>query len=639
MANFVRWSRGSAWPVWRWQTACFKADRIGASRVVGWAALRPSPPRLDAALRTLERPRAHFVIAALALALLSPSLWGGLVLDDHVLALKARPNTGIAGLASEPLRLFTFTTGQPARNHALMDEGVLLPWWTDPLHRNAFFRPLSSLTHLLDFTLWPDRPFLMHLQSLLWFGALLAVLSLLYRRLSQGPLWLATLALLLYAFDDVHGATVGWIANRNAVIAAALALPALLFHHRLRSQGLRAGALLGPLCFALGLGAGETAISVFGYLLAYALCLDRGSLRTRLFSLWPYAALLLLHRGIYHALGLGSFGSSAYHDPLQEPGGFLLSLAYNLPVLLSAQLGARTADLASWGDPLLRAPLYALAWLTLLPLLWLALPRLRQDAEARFWALGMLLSAIPVSASLPGERLLLLISVGAAPLLAHLIAAPHLPGAVPASLLRTLLIAGLALVHLVASPITLPLRAASMNLLGAAVERVDASVPSAPAVRDQTLVVVNAPVNVTLSYLQVAREQRGQARPAHVYWLASASSELTVERSAPRSLRVSLARGYLYRPEETHYRSRPRGLGIGSEVVLSGLRAKVVASLPDGRPKSVEFSFEQPFESSRYLLRKYQDGVLVPWQPPALGASDHFPAEDLFRVVVSEALR
>ena len=104
------------------------------------------------------------------------------------------------------------------------------------------------------------------------------------------------------------------------------------------------------LCVGLGLCAGEMALCVVGYLAAYALCLDSRRLSTRVWSLVPYVSLFVAHRVLYRVLGLGSFGSSGYHDPLQEPGAFLASLAYNLPLLLSAELFAPIADLAFLGD-------------------------------------------------------------------------------------------------------------------------------------------------------------------------------------------------------------------------------------------------------------------------------------------------
>jgi hypothetical protein len=596
----------------------------------------------------LERPRAHRTITGLAVLLMTPCLASRLVLDDHVLAVKAAAVPSVAGLPPDPLGLFTFTTGDVQRNHALMDEGVLLPWWTEPRHLNAFFRPLSALTHVLDFRLWPHSSALMHAHSMLWFAALLLALAHVYRSIDGSPM-LCGLALLLYAVDDAHGATVGWIANRNALVSATLALPALSAHHRWVAHGFRPGAWLAPSCLALGLCGGETAICIVGYLAAYALCLDPRSMRVRVVSLLPYAAILIGHRVLSHALGLGSFGSSAYHDPLHEPIAFAHMLGYNLPVLLSAELFVPVADLAFFGDVTGRSGLWWWCMASLVLLAWLAWSLLRRDRHARFWGLGMLLAAVPLSASVPGERLLLALGFGGAALLARLLAAswsaaaPLAVGgklaAAPLATGRRLATGTLVFLHLLAAPLSLPVRAYALEPLGSATDRLDAGLPSTAAVRQQTAVVLNAPVNVMLSYLQVARAARHVPRPAHLYWLSSSSSETRVTRIDQRTLRVEQARGFLLRPEETHYRADVRGLSPGKGVALSEMQVRIVATLPDARPKSADFSFAEPLESSRYLFRLYQDGQLVPWQLPAVGGSVVLPAQDFFRVVAAEVRR
>jgi hypothetical protein len=185
----------------------------------------------------------------------------------------------------------------------------------------------------------------------------------------------------------------------------------------------------------------------------------------------------------------------------------------------------------------------------------------------------------------------------------------------------------------------LPVRAAAMEPLRRATDRLEAGYPRTPDVRDKTVVVLNAPINVMLSYLQSARALRHVPRPAHLYWLASSSSETHVVRSGTRSLEVSSARGFLLRPEETHYLADVHNLPVGAEVKLQGMHARVRSSTPDGRPQRVEFTFEQPLEAAQYLFRAYRDGELVPWPVPEIGGSSDFPPHEFFRIVANEALR
>jgi hypothetical protein len=192
--------------------------------------------------------------------------------------------------------------------------------------------------------------------------------------------------------------------------------------------------------------------------------------------------------------------------------------------------------------------------------------------------------------------------------------------------------------HVFAGPIGLPLRTLSFEPLARAMDRLDTGIPNAPSVREQTVVVVNAPFNIMLSYLQIARAARGVPRPQHLYWLASSSSEITVERVDARSLRVSQADGFLHRPEETHYRADAHDLPAGTQLARAGMQIEIETSEPDQRPHSVLFRFDEPLESPRYLLRAYRAGELVPWQPPAAGGSERFPAQPFADIIRREVL-
>jgi len=597
-----------------------------------------NPPAL---LSWLTRPRAHHALIAVALLLLTPALAVGMVLDDHVLALLARDDSGFAGFRENPLFLFSFTLGQEETNRALMDAGALLPWWSDPHHLNAFFRPLSSLTHLMDFALWPDSPLLMHLHSLLWFAALLGIVAHIYHRFYGYGVLVAGLAFAIFALDDAHGMTVAWIANRNALISATLALPALGAHHRFLSDGWSAGRYVGPMCFALGLCAGESALGVLGYLAAHGLVLDRAPLLRRALHLLPYALVLVLWRVFFGALGLGSAGSGAYHDPLAEPLGFASALLEHLPVLLSAQLGLPLADLFYWGAPEAQMLILALSVLTVLGFGIVGHVLLSSDPLARFFGLGMVLSACVVAASVPGERLLLLPGVGGAALVAALICKllPRVVGAAEPSRAAALLLSALAGLHLLAAPLSLPVRAYLMKLVGEAIDAADAAIPSEPAIAERTVIVLAAPFDLLLSYVQVGRQARGEPRPAHLHWLASASSEVRVQRLDAHTLRVELAAGFLYSAMERHYRGDARALPQGATVELSEFSATVFSTTDDGRPRIVDFRFRRPLEDGQYLFLRYDRGRLRPTAPPAVGERVALPRGDVVETLLHQILR
>ncbi len=584
----------------------------------------------------------RWVVAAIvvvACVLMSSSVPGPFALDDHIFEVLSRPDPGIEGLSSRPWDLLTFTTGDVASNRALIDEGALLPWWSHERHRNSLLRPLSVLTHRVDLALWPRSAALAHMHSILWFAALLIVLSRLYLAIGVER-WGARLALLLFAFDDVHGATVGWIANRNAILAALFGALGLLLHHHARhsmSRSRRVTSTLGAaVCVALSLASAESGVIVYAYLFAYAVCLDRARGWGRaLVALWPFVPVALAWRWVYQTGGYGTFASDAYLDPAQSPLAFVMALGRNLPALLGSQLGPGLplADAMFWAPLDQTWPVQCLSWLTLLVMGVLLWPTLVTNAVSRFWALSMVLGAVPLSASALGDRLLLPIGIAGSALVAQAIV--HWVGLARESqvglrhVLPRVALLMLVLPTVVVSPLLLPMRASLMGLLGTTLERAQLAIAHTPDVVDKTIVVVNAPLDVAVSYIQIARQREAVARPRHLRWLVTASSAFSVERVSDRVLRAHKDKGLLYTAPERHYRAASLGFARGDQVRLREMNARIEALTPDGRPQTVVFTFDQPLEASTYLFYVWDRTRFVPWTLPRVGESRTFGAEDM----------
>jgi len=167
--------------------------------------------------RWLRGPRLPLKMAALGLILGLPALWMGFLVDDYAHRLAFMDVPGIDRLFRSPMQMFSFATGDPDTARWAMEMGVY-PWWTSENMLANFWRPATAMTHWVDYLLWPNTPFLMHLHSLLWFAALIAALAVLYRRIG-GTAWAAGLAALLFAVDDSHALPMGWLANRNGTLA------------------------------------------------------------------------------------------------------------------------------------------------------------------------------------------------------------------------------------------------------------------------------------------------------------------------------------------------------------------------------------------------------------------------------------
>ena len=169
----------------------------------------------------LSHPRLPVIVALLAVVFTLPSLGNGLNLDDNIHRLILLGDNYLSPRSSSPLNLFCFSDGNVEENIRLMNIGVF-PWWTSERLKLVFFRPLSALTHWLDYQLWPDMPLLMHVQSLLWFGVLICLVAFFYRRI-MGTTWATGLAALLFAVDGAHGSLAGWLASRNVLLACVFA--------------------------------------------------------------------------------------------------------------------------------------------------------------------------------------------------------------------------------------------------------------------------------------------------------------------------------------------------------------------------------------------------------------------------------
>jgi hypothetical protein len=573
-----------------------------------------------------------------SMALFAPAMRVGLASDDYIQKLRMVPGSTLAGFEWSPFDSFTFATGDVETNRAVMQEGTF-SWWADPELKLSFWRPLSSLSHYVDFTLFPARADLMAAHSIVWFGALLVVLAALFRRLHTPGL--ALFALAVFALDDVHGSTIGFISNRNAAIAATLGMFAVLMHDRWRRDGFKPGAVLGPLAFGLSMLAGEASIATLGYLGAHALAFERGNVVERLKPLLGYLGVFAAWMFAYKAGGYGAHGSGVYLDPVSDIALFLPALAERLPVLLLGQYGLPFSDFWVLYPQALAQAVVAFATVALLGGAWLLWPLLRTRPELRFWALGSLAAAVPVCATFPADRLLMFVGIGAAPQIVALIVAPmalRRPAAtaqasVPrAGLVRraTLWSAAVALVivHCVLGPLMLPLRAASMQTVNNGLALFDGVVPEDAGVASKTVVLVSAPTDGLVGYLPLVREAQGRPRPARQRLLSTSSQATEVVRTDANTLRITPENGLFELEGERMLRGADLPFTVGEAVDLGDMRVTVLSLTDDGRPASIEARFSQPLESPDFVWLSWDGAGFAPFELPAVGAAATVPAVD-----------
>ncbi len=564
------------------------------------------------------------VIVALGVALCAPSVTTGLAIDDwfQKLHLEHRP---VGGMSRGYLDLFSFADGDPADTQRFMDAG-LVPWWTDPAIHLSFWRPLTSLTHALDYLLWPGSPVAMHLHSLLWFGLGLIAVAWVYSTFL--PVDVAGLALLLYAVDDAHGPAVGWISNRSAMVSLAFSLLALPLHHRWRSQGWRPGAWLAAAAFAAGLLGAEAAVAAAGYLAAYAMHLESGPKARRALSLVPYAAIFVVWRLAYGVMGYGTAHSGVYLDPAHEPGPFLALLPSRAVALLAAQFALPWSDFVS-GYKYFSASLPLIMTVVatvIVAIVGLALaPLLKRDPVARMFATGALLAVVPICSTFPADRLLFYVGVGAMALVAAFLESPK------SWVLRPVawMFVGL---HLILAPPLLAIRSRSMETVEKPIDLAMASFPQGPGVTDKTVVLVNPPSDPLAGFPNLMLAGRREPRPSQLRWLATGAAEVDVTREDANTLRVRPQRGFYEYPTEQLMRSPQREMPPGTVVSLAGLKIEVLQTEPDGRPAEARFRFDRALEDPSFVWRVWRGKGYVPFVPPAVGQTVTLEGTDLVKL-------
>jgi hypothetical protein len=563
----------------------------------------------------------HFPVlcALLAVALASPALGGGLMLDDHYHRLAFTGSAAVPG-APTAANPFVFVTGDPEIAEQQRELG-LLPWWSPLDLKLVFFRPLTTLTHRLDYSLWPNAPAAMHAHNFAWLVLLLLATAALYRRVI-GTAWVAGLATLLYAIDDTHGIPAGWIANRNALVAASFVVLGVLAHDRWRRDGWRIGAVLGPLALLGALAGSEIGASMVAFLVAHALCLDRESPRSRLIALAPYAVILVSWAAFYAYSGYGARGSGLYVDPLHEPVAFLGAALERAPLLWFGALGGAEIGIYMFveRDTALGILLLSAAGCVLMAVL--LAPLVRHRRTARFWAVATLLSVAPALATFPNDRLLVIPGIAALGLVAEYIGwlSGATDGDVPAPRIAASVLGAFLLVtHGVLSPLLYPTQIMLAGNIGSTIQN---GATTAPAKLDgKTLVAVNSPDTLICASIPVLRASTGSELPKRLRCLGVTQRALEVHREDEHTLRLRPEGGYLGAPPDFLFRATDLRMKAGEEVRLSDMTIEVREVTSDGRPALVRIRFDAPLDSPDLLWVVWRNDRFVPFDLPAVGGS------------------
>lgn len=569
-------------------------------------------------LRELARRRPIATAMVSAALLTSPSLISGFFDDDiwHLGMLEGTvaPNRGAFGL-------YRFADGNPETMRAIVARGGFFPCWTEPGLRVEFFRPVASALTSADHALFGHHALPYHVHVVIWFLAFVAAVGLLHRRVMGAVV--GGLATLLFAVDDAHLQTAGWIASRHAIVAALPCVLGLVAHLRWRQDRWRPGCILGPVAFAMGLTAGETALSVAAYVVAFELVGATGSRRDRLVALLPWAGVALAYLLFYRALGCGVHGSGAYIDPISSPRDYAAAVLPRLAAYCGDLLGGLPVDL--WLlRPEMRTGLVVngLADLALLVYFVRKVRPSRPPPETRavLWlGVGALLSLLPGVAGFVGGRVLLAPSIGIAVVIAWLLT--H--GLRQVRGVRRLFCGWFAVVHVVLAPIVL--FGGLFHLRDVARTTETASMTADLGPREGHVFVVGTADALIADYGPYWPWLHDARRPGSWHCLSLAPHDHLLTRTGASSFELAVVGGRMLQSEfELVFRPKGAPIPIGSEVRLDGSVVRVVDAV-DGAPTRIAITADRSLDDDAYRILVWKNGALERLVLPAIGESVAVP--------------
>lgn len=599
------------------------------------------------------------VIAAVLVSL--PAIRKGRLNDDYMQqAILAGPSPFVERLDAKglappvsgalgPILTDLYIAVAPGRNLEPLQAYGALPWWTYEGYRVAFWRPVAALTYWLDYRLWPDSLVSMHLHSLLWFALLVGLVAVLYRRfIDAAPV--AGLAALLFVLDDAAYFPTMWLANRNLLICLSFGVLTILLHDRWRRGGWWPAAVLVPLCLLASVLSAEAGVATVAYLVAYELTLVSGRWRHRLLALMPAAAVIVVWRLLYNALGYGASGGGFYFDPVREPIGYSLAFLRRIPFMLAGQWTTVPPELHSFLPPASRTLLWlalSVATVLILLILWRFV---RFHRRARFWLLGMVLAAIPFCATLPMSRSLVFVAIGGFGLIAEFLAgwladAWDDQGGVtrlqPIYARPRWLWGSARNLFVLFAVVHIPLAAAGRIMAPCVADRMERRVARTmdlgpmEGLDGRDLVIVNAPNPASFLYEPFFRAAHSQTLPRALRVLAPGFDAVEVVRTAANALTVRSVADSLFDCQREGERidfvffyrflSDVRGPGHplreGDRVRLDRMIAEVLAVDAAGLPRQVAFEFDVPLDdvSLRWLWWNWDEHRYEAFTPPDVG--------------------
>jgi hypothetical protein len=468
------------------------------------------------------------------------------------------------------------------------------PWWASPDLSFALLRPLSVASHYLDYILWPEVPWLMHLHNVVLFCLVVLLAGDLYWRL-MGSGVATWCALTTFVIDDAHTVGIAWIASRNTLLTAGFALLTLWLHHRGACQEGRWFPRAAPLALLAAHASSEGAVVAWAYLLAHAAFLDPRSVGARLRSLVPLAGVSSIWFAGSALLGYGVRGSGHYIDPRHDPIGFAASAVQRLPELLELQLSLPAHFIAAMPArshvPFQNASIVYLGILACSGALCA-----RHSRLARFYLVAAVLGILPLVATVTAPRLFLLSGFAAHGLIAVVLAdaAGRLAHrGVGRKLFAAAWVSATLFVH-VGVALFAPAAALAVPKAGhASVVHAAASLPAGAALQGATIMVLNFPDYVRSVFVGLYRRELFAPGPRRMHVLGVGTGQVRISRPSLHAIELEPVGGYLQEWTTLLSHRATRRFSVGQRFDLQDVGVEVIEVTRDGRPARIRVHGER----------------------------------------------
>lgn len=517
-----------------------------------------------------------------------------------------------------PLWLYTIADGNGEHMQQLKDSGAY-PWFFKQDFKMKFFRPLSAALLYLDYSLFGLNPLGYGVHNILWFIALILILGAILRRVIPGPV--GTAALFIFTISGIHAVVLYWAACRHIFVSVTLAVGALLLYIKGREDGWKPGRVLSPILFAAALTAGETAVAVLPYFVAYEFFTGRErTFKQRSTALLPFLAVGIVYLIFYGALGFGASGGSEYLHPLNEPIKFLSALPARLLAMISSFLLVGTGDIWVMAPGLkpflmMAGVMAVLLFYFLLRGTWNTFSR-KEQQSIRWLLIGTAGSFLPLISAAPLTKNMLAPFLGGSVIIAAILY--HNRGKKPplrrvASGILKIGCLFLFLSHLVFSPIQRLFSPAYLkNMMTDRLASTMQTIPPTPSPDDfksRKVFVLKAPDFIIGLHSYFYR--RLYRLPMPEYWrvLSWERCPHRIYRTHSKAFEMELIDGELSRDS----------FKKGDTFRLTGMEVTIMKVTQNGGASRLRFTFKQPLNEPSFYFLAWREGELKPVELPAVG--------------------